>query len=207
MKELGLSAGPRSTVRGVPQLPIPRPVSDAPVVRAFCERLVPGEIAQFVNVDPPPWAKADNCTENVARVIRELRRGRVEYGWQLWETLPGVMIEAEFHAVWVDVDERRHDVTPKPFDLDSIVFLPAPNLTYEGKQKDNVRIALQDDPLIDDFINAAADLFVVLNRGELANYHGPIKPTSEMKIIARRRDQLLSQIVEKYFPQPGQEAA
>ena len=180
-------------------LPIPRPVVDRPEVRLLCERLVPRAIPVVLHVDAPPWADPNECTQNVASVI-EIYGGSVEYGWQLWETLPGVLLEGEFHAVWVDPKGRRLDVTPKEIaGLACSVFLPDPALVYEGRQIDNVRVPLKDDTLITAFIQAAEDFFEVTNRGELADYHGALVLTPEMKAIAARRQRLEMEILEKYY--------
>jgi hypothetical protein len=180
--------------------PIPRPVADAPEVRALCERLVPGTAPFLIEVDdpPPPGAEPNDCTANIERVI-EAHGGGIEYGWQLWETLPGVMIEAEFHAVWIDAAGTRRDVTPKAFGITRIVFLPDPNLVYEGRQIDNVRVALRDDPLIHQLIEAAEQYYEATNRGELADFHGDLVLTPEMRGLLLRRLELERQIVQKYF--------
>ncbi len=179
--------------------PFPRPVVDSSEVRELCGRLVPGEIPVILQVDAPAWAEPNECTSNVARVI-ESHGGGLEYGWQLWETLPGVMVEAEFHAVWIDDAGRRHDVTPKELPgITEIVFLPDADLVYEGRQIDNVRVPLRDDKLIRGFIRAAEDFYEVTNRGELAAYHGPLRFTPEMQAIAARRQRLELAILNRYY--------
>lgn len=174
-----------------------------PEVRSLCERLVPGEIPHVLKVNPPPGAKPDDCIGNVQSVI-ETHGGSVEYGWRLWETLPSLMIEAEFHAVWIDTEGRRHDVTPTPMPrLESVVFLADSALVYEGRQIDNVRVPLKDDPLITDFIETAEDFYEVTNRGELANYHGELVLTPEMRAIQTRQIDLQLAILSKYFVSPA----
>lgn len=182
-----------------PQLP-----TDTPEVKALCERLVPGEVPVILDVERPPWAKLNDCTANVERAIADYG-GSVRYGWQLWETMPNVMIEAEFHAVWVDTDGGLRDITPKDFPFEQSVFLPDPTLAYEGKQIDNVRVALVDDPLIHDFIASAEAYYEATNRGKLATMHGDITPhlspsqRKEIVQIVQRRERLGLQILNKYF--------
>jgi hypothetical protein len=179
--------------------PVLRPVTDTPQVRELCRHLVPGAIPQLVRVDPPPWAKPNECTENVARVIAE-HGGAPTYGWQLWENLPGVMIEAEFHAVWIVDEEPPLDVTPKLVPgIDHSVFLADADLIYEGKQINNERVALVDDPLVEDLIRAFDEDFEVMNRGPLANFHGEFIATPEMDQIKQRIDNLLVAVTRKYF--------
>jgi hypothetical protein len=183
--------------------PIPKPVVDKPEVRALCAGLVPGEIPKLVKVDAPPWAEPQECVGNVESVI-EIHGGTVQYGWQLWETWPGVLIEAEFHAVWIDDHGRSHDVTPKELPgIKQIVFLPDPKLVYEGRQIDNVRMPLKGDPLISEFIEAAEAFYEVTNRGELADYHGDLVLMPEMRAIQERRMGLEMKILEKYYALPS----
>ena len=181
------------------KLPIPRPASDTPAVRALCSELVPGGVPDVLRIDAPQWAKVDNCTENIKSVIA-LHGGTAEYGWQLMETIPDVLLEAEFHAVWVDQESSKHEVTPKIVPgWKQVVFLPDPELVYEGHQIDNVRRPLVHDPLVDEFIKAAEDYFEATNRGDLADYHGPLAPSREIQTIQKRQERLHLQILTKYF--------
>ena len=167
-------------------LPLPQPANAGmPEVRDLCARLVPGGALGPVRVEPPEWALLDDCMINVER-YRELHGGSIHYGWQLWETLPGVMIEAEFHAVWFGGPGLLLDVTPKPIPLDEIQFLHDPDLIYAGRQINNVRVALQDDPAIRRFIAANEQLFEAMNRGHLAHYHGPVVRTPEIQKVERK---------------------
>jgi hypothetical protein len=152
-----------------------------------------------VRVDAPPWAKPDECTENVARVVEE-HGGEASNGWRLWEPLPGLMIEAEFHMVWMSENKLPLDVTPSLFPgITETVFLADPDLSYESKQIDNVRVALTDEPLVRDLIQVLEADFEVMNRGELANHHGFITMTPEMQAIKDRQGRLFFEIAQKYY--------
>lgn len=133
------------------------------------------------------------------RLIAE-HGGGVEYGWQLWETLPTVLLEAEFHAIWVDANGNRRDVTPKTTPgIDESVFLHDPALVYEGRQINNVRVPLRDEPMITAFINVADKLFEATNRGLLADYHGPLRMTPELQKLTARQASLMGSIVAKFY--------
>lgn len=73
-------------------------ISATPTVR-------PRLIRNRRKVDAPPWTEPNDCTGNVQSVI-EIHGGTVQYGWQLWETWRGVLLEGEFHAIWVDEHGR-----------------------------------------------------------------------------------------------------
>lgn len=183
---------------------LPKLPTDTPEVRALCERLVPGAIPVILEVERPPWANVRDCTANVERAL-DHHGGSIRYGWQLWETIPDVMLEAEFHAVWVDPSGALRDITPKDLPFEQSVFLPDPELVYEGRQIDNVRVPLRDDQLVRDFIAAAEAYYEATNRGELADKHGDITPyltpaqKQEIAEIMRRRMQLQLQIAAKYL--------
>lgn len=177
--------------------PLPRPVGDSPEVRSFCQELVPGGIPFLVSVNPPQAAKSDECVENVMSVV-EVNEGSIEYGWMLWER-PRVLLEAEFHAVWVRPAGGRVDVTPKVLPgITKIVFLPDPNLVYEGRQIDNRRVPLTDDPLVRHYIEAAEAFFEAINRGTLADFHGELRLDGEQRALLQRRDSLEAAMMEKY---------
>ena len=180
--------------------PIPRPVIDGPEVRNLCERLVPGVIPRRIQVvEPPPGAVPDDCVGNV-EIAMSIHDGRPVYGWQLWETLPDLLIEAEFHAVWEDDDGDLLDVSPKQIgNLTHIVFLPDEDLAYEGQQIDNVRVALTSDSLVEELIEAAEAYFEATNRGDLANYHGYLPATPELKSLQKRRQEIELRILQKHF--------
>jgi len=135
-----------------------------PHVGDFCARVVSGSEPKYVSVIPRAHCPPNECFENV-RLLVEREGGRCVYGWSIWEW-PNVMIEAEFHCVWEFEPGRMNDVTSRTDGERTILFLPDPNLTYEGFQVDNVRFALRDDPLIKEFIGLAEKKHEIFNRGE-----------------------------------------
>jgi hypothetical protein len=137
----------------------------------------------------------NDCFPNVEKIIAA-HGGGIQHGWLLWETLPGLMLSAEFHAVWVDKQGMLREVTPKELPFERIAFLPDPVRRYEGRQVNNVRVALKDDPLIHQFIDYEERKFRMMNEGELADYHGQVSiPGSFMQEGAL----LFGQIFQKYF--------
>lgn len=180
-----------------PRLPRPALRND-PAVRALCERLVPGVEAVVLRPHAARRAKPNECVANVEAIVRE-RGGDVEYGWALWETLPSLLIEAEFHAVWRDSRGRRRDVTPPQLPVDRVIFLPDSGLVYEGRQIDNERVALVDDALVEEFITAATDYFEVTNRGELATFHGELPRSPEIRAATQRLADLERAVFAKHF--------
>jgi hypothetical protein len=109
-------------------------------------------------IKPDVECAPGDCFENVRRKV-EREGGRIQYGWALWEW-PKVFIEAEHHAVYESVTGPAWvDITPCAEGCRRRFFLPDDEAPYafqdEGLRRDNIRIALSDDPNIDEFFKAA----------------------------------------------------
>ncbi len=180
--------------------PLPKPADSASqVIQKLIERLVPGGESIYLDVEPVVGALENECYGNVDIAIKNAG-GTIQYGWKLWETLPNVMAEAEFHAVWVDKNGEMHEVSPEPLPgMSRILFLPDPNRTYSGHQIDNVRIPLQEDNLIEEFIANSEQHFEVMNRGELVGIHGEIPMTGEIRNSLLNQQISLMKVLRKYF--------
>lgn len=166
-------------------------------VKKFCAEIEKNSGPIFLDVEKLPHSIELDCYENVAKQIAK-EGGKIQYGWQLWEW-PGVMLESEFHAVWVDKQGSLHDITPKQIErINKILFLPDDLRIYEGHQIDNIRTPFQDDPLIKEFIDNAHKIFLEMNRGELASFHGYIEVSPEVKKIMIRQKELIGILGAKY---------
>lgn len=141
-----------------------------PVLVRFASTVVPDVTPTFVNISPGTGGEINECFGTVAAHI-EQHGGSVQHGWALWEW-PGVMIEAEFHAVWRALDNSLLDVTPREDSEQRVLFLPDPTRTFDGSAVDNVRLALTDDPRAADFIRLAEQKYEILNRGRRAHQFG-----------------------------------
>jgi hypothetical protein len=148
----------------------PRAITEA--VRSFCRRVVAGSQPVYLDTRPVPGAALDDCFAVVKRRVA-LGGGERVLGWQIWEH-PGLMIEAEFHAVWRDPSGRLRDITPKPNGISSILFLPDPSRGYEERQVNNIREPLWDTPEVRELIAAADARFEFMDRDERAYQHGKI---------------------------------
>ena len=181
-----------------PFLPVVADPSSLEVLN-LCNQLVLGEKCTLLQVEPVSNAVENECYDNVAKAI-SLKGGSIQYGWKIYEGLPGLMLEAEFHAVWVDSEGVMHEVSPASLPgMNTILFLPDSSRTYTGTQIDNVRIALRDDPLITDSLKNAEAYYEATNRGDLANQHGEITLTPEMKALGMRSQDLFTKIVQKFY--------
>ena len=178
---------------------ITTPSQISPAVHRLVARVSPGAHVQIDGRGAEPDAVVNECFPNVdAKIARH--GGRMLCGWQVWEW-PHVMIEAEFHAIWVSPADEWVEITPKPGGEARILFVPAPGRTYSGRAIDNVRLPLRDDQMIRHFIRVAELKTKVLNRGERAEQYGhvsvpahEIEPLLEIQqalgeaLYAKRRD-------------------
>jgi hypothetical protein len=136
-------------------------------ILSLCRSICASQQPVYVKHSPELYAQVNDCFPAVDRKIRECG-GEGHYGWQLWEW-PDVLLEAEFHAVWLSPENELVDITPKPFKPDRILFLPDPNMRYKGEQVNNIRVPLSRNPATRDFIGVCDAIFRIQNRGDRAN--------------------------------------
>jgi hypothetical protein len=150
------------------------------------ERVAPGARPQTVPVCPDQRAVLNECFPQVEDRIR-VDGGRMVCGWLLWEW-PHVLVEAEFHACWSPNDDELLDITPKYNGEEHVWFVRDARRNYDGRARDNVRLPLRDDQLIDHFIAAAEATFRVLNRGARAFDYGIVTvPANEIMPLTRMK--------------------
>ncbi len=159
-------------------------------IRRLCNRIHVGSVAEFIPVKPEPNGKVRDCFAIVDEKVKRAG-GSVCHGWAVW-FLPGIMVEGEFHAVWRSDDDSLLDVSPNLLNAEQILFIPDPNLSYEGKQVDNVRIPLSKDPRVREFIELGHQLFLVMNEGDLAYQIGEVAVDGRRLMSIQRRMQELA---------------
>ncbi len=108
--------------------------------------------------------------------------GKMILGWQVWKST--ILIEAEAHAVWEDLAEELHDISPKSSGAspEKILFIEDPRLKYEGKQIENIRLNITNNKLVDDFIELSKLFFHLQNKGRRAEYHDLSKILNQEEI-------------------------
>lgn len=128
------------------------PRSIGPAVQALCDRIRPGAAPPvYLRVDPDPDCVALSCFANVQRKV-DREGGSTQVGWAIW-IWPRVFIEAEHHAVYAPPGGAPwRDITPGDQAVRRRLFLPDDSATYgdadRGAWRDNIRVALADDPLV-----------------------------------------------------------
>ncbi|EPU8564756.1 hypothetical protein ACVZYT_002500 [Yersinia enterocolitica] len=179
--------------------PIPAQLA-APETLEFCQKIVPDVHPIILNSDPFPEAEEMDCFLNVEKAIAK-NGGRAVYGWAIWQ-VPGIYIEAEFHCIWENDAGEMLDVTPYSYRMDNILFLPDITRIYKGRQIDNIRQALVNDPDVIRWLYLARKRFEILNNANLANQHGrielPAKLAKEYSKVIDETDRLNSRLKRRY---------
>jgi hypothetical protein len=159
------------------------PTSITPPITRLCRGLSLDAVPGYVSVEPIEDGKVNECFGNVALKV-ERSGGGIQHGWCIAEW-PGAFIEAEFHAVWRSPDDSLLDVTPRAHGETNILFLPDFRRTFNDAQRDNVRVPLRKDALVQDLIGLAVKRFTVMNRGNRQGTFGEISmdPQEIMPIL------------------------
>jgi hypothetical protein len=109
----------------------------------FCSEIDSSSNPIFVLVEPKHGVRSNYCLTDVPLFVKK-NGGRTQFGWIVWEERQ-VLLEAEFHACWVNPENRIIDITPKKDNEKSVLFLPDSQRFYEHKLVPNMRKALIDN--------------------------------------------------------------
>lgn len=143
----------------------PETVSRA--VLALCERIGSNSKPIYLAIEPEADCEPLDCFANVQRKVQR-EGGSLQAGWAIW-IWPNVYIEAEHHAVYAMADGSRwKDITPQQeAGFTRRLFLPDNTAEFDfesdGWRRDNVRLAIANDPLVRQFFRTAERRNEILN--------------------------------------------
>lgn len=173
-------------------------------VLAFCSRLATGIEPRLVECRPLPGQPFNECFPIVEQQVAR-HGGQQLTGWAIWE-LPGLFIEAEFHAVWQQPGDQLVCITPRPLRCPRILFVPDPTRKYAGRQVDNIREPLVRDRDVIRLLYLFRRRFEILNQGDLANQHGAItlgkKALREFEQLEKEMAQLYRRLTKRLKARP-----
>ena len=179
------------------------PVTPAEVnatLATLCAELAPGVQPFHVDVRPLPDAPANECFALVEDQVSAFGGTRL-LGWSLWE-MPGLFVEAEFHAVWKSPADEYIDIAPKARPTARILFLPSPEAVYSGRQVNNERRPVGNDPDVERYLHGFDLRYEFMNRGKRAEQFGEIELTGrdlgEYQAIERHLEQAHQKIAHKF---------
>ncbi len=122
-----------------------------PTVLDFCREVAPSATPVYLPVRPYRGALAQDCFDNVNRLLR-LSGGEPVEGWLIWQW-PGAFLEAEHHCVARLADGRLRDCTPQQ-EL-RVLFVPDPTATFDPDDffgRPSIRRALTPDALVSRYL-------------------------------------------------------
>lgn len=167
-----------------------------PYVVSFCRSIVSTPEPRYVPLEPLDGVEPDSCFETVVDQIKKYG-GTQQIGWAIWEW-PKVLIEAEFHCIWIAPDGREFDITPKKLPMPRILFLPDPKRRYEGFQRDNFRKPLCKDKDVLRLIAIQKAMHAELNRGELKYVHGEVAMGPRYIKLMRENTMIQERLAGRY---------
>ena len=155
----------------------------------------------YIESTPLKGKPSRECFPIVAAHVKEFGGSR-EIGWSIY-IWPKVFIEAELHAVWVDLEGVRRDIAPHQWPAKRIMFLPDQSASYgETHVVKNRRHALNPDSLVKKFIDTSDAIYEEENRGELAKQaHFDVTP--QWLALQRTKAECQEQLMQKYGIPPG----
>jgi hypothetical protein len=118
-------------------------------ISKFCEGIVPGGVPVFVPVRPVAGAEENGCHVNVAGHVKE-NGGEAVFGWIVWQSR--VLLHAEAHCNWRSPHGEMIDITPKLPREAKVLFLPDPDMKWEGRVIPSCRAARIDSPKAHDLV-------------------------------------------------------
>lgn len=124
-------------------------------IRDLCREVDSSQRPVYVSVKPEAGCSLGECLENVQRKV-ETSGGGLQHGWniRIW---PMVLLDAQFHVVYVNPPGTYLDITPTENEVNRILFLPDTLRVFSDERVHNRRIALNDDPDVQEYIALTHD--------------------------------------------------
>lgn len=139
------------------------PRIESRLTRALLERIGSAFQAEYLETQAWSGGRPNESLEAVeGRVAVE--GGCAVPGWALWKG--ELLIEAEYHWVWMDGSGRKIDVAQRELDFDRILFVPDDRSYGSGLQVNNIRLNLGANQVVDYLIEAYDCVFLLENAGE-----------------------------------------
>ncbi|WP_343593905.1 hypothetical protein [Paracidovorax wautersii] len=153
-------------------------------VRKFCAEKVKVGEPFTVRSTPIPGEAQDDCFGVVERQVAREGGERV-IGWSIWEW-PGILIEAEYHAIWRSPSGELIDLSPRPIPCEAITFIEDAGRPYDGLAVDNIRKPLVFDHDVLALIEFMKERFAVMNSPRRAREYGAVRWTrAEVSALER----------------------
>jgi hypothetical protein len=138
------------------------PAKVTEIILSLCRKIEPNQQPILVPVKPSRIGNVGLCFYNVKDKVTQ-DGGKIQYGWIIWEN-PGVLIEAEFHSIWVSPQNEYIDITPKEDGERQILFLPDTTRVWEDIPVENIRMPLVNNTYTRQLIKYSEEMFRLRKR-------------------------------------------
>lgn len=158
-----------------------------PAITKLCYNINPNSKPFYIDITPDKSALPLECFSNVEAKIEQCG-GKIVYGWLIWEW-KFVLVEAEFHAVWMNLKGEYIDITPRPDGEKRVLFLKDDSIEYTNERVDNIRMPLQDIPLIKEYIDLNIEIQRFINRDNIKS-----KEIYTLQALSLRHEKMTKQL-------------
>lgn len=134
------------------------------------------------------------CQSNVARKIHE-SGGNFLAGWCIWKS--PVLLEAEYHHLWISPEGEIKDITPQRDDGKYILFVADPNQNYDGYPIQNKRKILIDIPEVHEMIELQDKIYKIKRKYWLPfedKFTIPVTEFGKMQTLENKLNSVLFKI-------------
>jgi len=181
------------------------PIKITKQILTLCNEIDKSQKPYRVPVKPESWVESKECFFNVKTKV-EKDRGKIQFGWTIWE-YPNILIEAEFHAIWISPKNTPIDITPNPANMQKILFLPDSERVYDYSAEyyrvDNIRRPLSNDPLVLDYIKISEQIFEAEERLFPGRQIDPENPAfGYLEELKQKKMSIQPQLMPQSQPQP-----
>ena len=157
----------------------------------------------YVPTVPIVGEKINDCFNVIARKIAK-DGGSILYGWAIWEW-PTIMVEGEFHSVWVSPSGEMIDISPRPEVIERILFVADPKRFFQGERIGNRRMPLRKLKEIERFIWVSQKIEEIIGSGV-----GEIRlkgPDARLYIEAMKLKKELATYLDSITPKQAKDTA
>lgn len=161
------------------------PCIDSMEVAKFREKFGLPSFPIEVPCQPIAEAQERRCYSNVSNHITK-NGGEGVVGWVIWNNLD-LFIEGELHAIWKNDQGAFLDITPSDCLFSKHLFIPDPSMTFSGMCIDNLRMPLEDDHRIIEYIQVKHEIFLRTLAGVKYGEQRRVPLTPELEKLEYRR--------------------
>jgi hypothetical protein len=189
------SVGLKALKKLHPEYPVPVH-RDRVTIRAreICRLIRPDVDPQIIPYVKTRGTICGECFQNVRTHVKK-HGGEVIDGWLVWET-PPLIVEAEFHSVWLRPDGVLIDITqPLTFGKSTTFLVAEPGDAYEDRNKPGYFLPYDDNEICNRFCEISKRVHqLTYPPGELQTDRYAM--TKELMRLTQEKVELIQRVVQ-----------